>query len=133
MGVTLYNKKDLNNLNKVVKKNNELLSLYEKLHIDINHEDFWDLEKSTFFEILSRNTCSIGYSSWNNFLVKYIWSFFDEQGISTINFNSDENGTISSKEMKLLLRHLNSQKNVNETVKIVIEFLNKNKNGITYS
>jgi hypothetical protein len=133
MGVTLYNKKSSSDYDKLIKKCHELYSLHDELSVSIDSKKYMDFYFSIYDEIIGENSYSLRYSEWCNFLEKYVWSFFDELGISTINFNSDDNGTISSKEMKLLLEYLNSYINVKGIDKEIIEFLNKNRKGISYS
>ena len=80
-----------------------------------------------------KNSISLNYSEWCDFLEKYVWSFFDKKGISTKDFNSDDVGTINSKNMKTLIEYLKSINISEERNNEIKEFLLNQEQGITYS
>ena len=134
MGVTLYNKKSSENFSEIIERIESFESLCNELNINsLNNEVDRNKMKISLFSEVIKNSHSLRYSDWGNFLEKYIWSFFDKQEISFEEFNNDVEGSIDTKNMEILIEHLkliNVDGEINNEIK---EFLLKQEQGITYS
>jgi len=126
MKVVLYNIIDIDIDIEIMRKFDELEYLHKLhgLYIDIN-----DLRLSILDEIRGDNFIPLSNSDWNEFKQKYIWSFFIKQGFSIEEITVDEM-IGDSEKMILLLEYLNSFEHVQDLDKKIIEFFNKNKNGV---
>lgn len=135
MGVVLHNKK----------KNDDLTNITDELEMILLSNEERDYEKEQLFYLILEKVYKryflsdrhslfpMRYSEWNYFLKKYIWSFCDKKGISTLEFNGDDRSTIGSEEMGLLIEYLESIDVNGERENEIKSFLLKQKEGIYYS
>lgn len=137
MGVLLSNKKSSENFYELIENMESFNSLCNELNIKPNKTNDEivrsEMEDLIYIETIGKNSLSLRYSEWCNFLKKYVWSFFDKKGISTKDFNSDDVGTINSKNMKILIEYLKSNNISGERNNEIKEFLLNQEEGITYS
>lgn len=130
MGVDLYKKKEYDEFISYCKK---IDNYYESnKNSSTSDLDIIKLKNYLYVNICMSNSLSLRYSEWGDFLTKYIWSFFDKNEISTMEFNSDNLGTITSKNMKLLTNHLKTIKSYTSKENEIKDFLLKNVGGISY-